>query len=209
MKKSIFLFLFFILGLQSFSQGISITSLTTTPLNDDVNVNLKTVSYDLAHYLSHSYSITGNTINLSICFWHTGLALTEDLNNDFFIPLPSINSNYDIEVTLFSSNSETECIYDGVTKSTTFLETDNFKYNKKSKNYVCPNPNNGIFKIDMGFLNKNDNTIDIFDDLGKAVYNAYTKSSTFDVSLPNLTSGLYFVKLQGDNYNETMKFIKE
>jgi hypothetical protein len=211
MKKSILLVLFLGLGLQTFSQGIFITSLTTTPLNDGLNVNLQTGTGNGAGYLSHSHTITGNTINLSVCFWYDNTLIFRNFENDFFIPLPSPNSNYEVVVTIFYSSSQTECEYipTGETRSTTFLETDKFTYDKKSESHIFPNPNPGIFTIDMGFLDKNQNTINIFDAMGRGVYNTHTKSSTFDISLPNLTSGLYFVKLQGDNCNETVKFIKE
>lgn len=35
-----------------------------------------------------------------------------------------------------------------------------------------------------------------------------TKEATFNINLQKLPSGLYFVKLEGDNYNETVRFIK-
>jgi hypothetical protein len=211
MKKSILLFLFLNFGLQTFSQIAEIISLTTTSLNDGVNVNLKTGTGHGGGYLSHSHTITGNTINLSVCFWSDATLPILYFENDFFIPLPSQNSNYEVVVTIFDSSSQTECEYipTGLTRSTTFLETDKFTYDKKSESHIFPNPNPGIFTIDMGFLDKNQNTINIFDAMGRGVYNTHTKSSTFDISLPNLTSGLYFVKLQGDNCNETVKFIKE
>jgi Secretion system C-terminal sorting domain len=74
---------------------------------------------------------------------------------------------------------------------------------------LYPNPNTGIFTIDLGFDNKNEIAISIYDAQGKAVYNSSTKTATLDLSLPNLTAGLYVVKLRGNDYNETLKFIKE
>jgi hypothetical protein len=104
MKKSILLFLFLSFGLQSFSQIAEIISLTNTPLNDGVNVNLKTGTGHGGGYLSHSYTITGNTINLSVCFWSDFTLPILYFENDFFIPLPSLNTNYDIVVTIFDSS---------------------------------------------------------------------------------------------------------
>lgn len=74
---------------------------------------------------------------------------------------------------------------------------------------LYPNPNTGIFTIDLGFENKNKIAVGIYDSFGKAVYNSSSKEAIFEINLPNLPSGLYIVKLQGDNYNETLKFIKE
>ena len=74
---------------------------------------------------------------------------------------------------------------------------------------LYPNPNTGIFTIDFGFDNKKEIAVIIYDIQGKQIYNSVAKSSTFDVSLPNIPSGLYIIKLSGANYHETVKFLKE
>ncbi|WP_310558198.1 S8 family serine peptidase [Flavobacterium sp.] len=78
-----------------------------------------------------------------------------------------------------------------------------------SKTVLYPNPNKGIFTIDFGFENKNEIEVGIYDTLGRNVYKSSIKTATTKVNLPNLPAGLYLIQLQGDNYSETIKFIKE
>lgn len=82
------------------------------------------------------------------------------------------------------------------------------KESQKNNLKLYPNPNIGIFTIDFGFDNKNEIAIGIYDTKGKEVYRSSTKEATFNINLPKLSSGLYFLKLEGDNYNETVRFIK-
>jgi hypothetical protein len=74
---------------------------------------------------------------------------------------------------------------------------------------LYPNPNTGFFTIDLGFDNTKEVGIIVYDILGKQIYHSVTKNATADVSLSNLPSGIYIVRLQGSDYNETVKFVKE
>nr|WP_315248398.1 T9SS type A sorting domain-containing protein [uncultured Flavobacterium sp.] len=74
---------------------------------------------------------------------------------------------------------------------------------------LYPNPNAGIFTIDFGFDNKKEIEIGIYDILGKQIYHSVAKNSTIDVSLPNIPSGVYIIKLAGSGYSDTVKFVKE
>lgn len=80
---------------------------------------------------------------------------------------------------------------------------------KKQSVKLYPNPNKGIFTINLGFENKKEMTVNIYDSVGKSVYKSLGTTSTFEISLPNLISGLYFVKVTGENFEETVKFIKD
>ncbi|MCV9928327.1 T9SS type A sorting domain-containing protein [Flavobacterium sp. LS1R49] len=74
---------------------------------------------------------------------------------------------------------------------------------------LYPNPNNGNFVINLGKENKKEINIAIYNILGKLVYTRVSKDSVVEVNLPDLSSGLYIIKLVGDNYNETIKFLKQ
>lgn len=73
---------------------------------------------------------------------------------------------------------------------------------------LYPSPNKGIFTIDLGFENKSEISVDIFDIQGKSVYKSGATASKFEVNVPNLPSGLYLIKLKGIDYEETIKFVK-
>lgn len=72
---------------------------------------------------------------------------------------------------------------------------------------LYPNPNNGIFTIDLA--NESEIAVSIYDTFGKQVYHSSEKISSFAINLPNLSAGLYIAQLQGKDYNKTIKFIKK
>jgi len=78
-----------------------------------------------------------------------------------------------------------------------------------NKIQLYPNPNKGDFTINLGVMPEANIAISIYDIEGILVFSTLANSSIFKINLPHLPSGLYLVKLQGDNYDETLKFIKE
>lgn len=73
---------------------------------------------------------------------------------------------------------------------------------------LYPVPNNGVFTINLGDIPKFDIEVNIYDVTGRLIYKTVKNENIIKISLPNISSGIYFVKLLGDNYNETVKFIK-
>jgi hypothetical protein len=73
---------------------------------------------------------------------------------------------------------------------------------------LYPNPNKGTFTIS---LNKSISEIDItiFDTFGKLIYQTKTEGKDLELSIPNLASGLYIVKLNSKELTETLKFLKQ
>lgn len=73
---------------------------------------------------------------------------------------------------------------------------------------LYPNPNTGTFTIS---LNKSISDIDItvFDTFGKLIYQTNKSGKDLELSIPNLPSGLYIVKLNSNELTETLKFLKQ
>lgn len=211
MKKILLLVLYFTIVFQSFSQGIYITSLTTSPLNNGVNVNLKTTTGNGAGYLSHSYTVSGNIIDLSVCFWYNNTLPILNFNNDFFIPLPISTTDYVVNTTLFNSSSQTNCEYlpTGQSQSTIFLGTNNFDKKTNNQLTISPNPNDGNFTLDFATESFSNVEISLYDLLGKLVYKKIPNEKLVAVSLPNLPAGIYVVKVSNETFNETIKFVKQ
>jgi alpha-tubulin suppressor-like RCC1 family protein len=72
--------------------------------------------------------------------------------------------------------------------------------------HVYPNPTNGIINIQA----KNNYSLTIYDITGKQMLSYQPTNglnSTFDIS--NLPNGVYYLKLQSDNYYQTKKIIKQ
>lgn len=82
------------------------------------------------------------------------------------------------------------------------------KSSVKELNKLYPNPNNGSFSINLLLDDKTDVNINIFDTQGKLVYKSVSKSSILDIDLPELSKGLYIVKVFNDEIDETFKFVK-
>lgn len=74
---------------------------------------------------------------------------------------------------------------------------------------LYPNPNNGIFDLSLGNESKKEINIEIYNVLGNKFYDSNTNENVVTINLPNLPSGLYIIKVTGDNYNDTVKFIKK
>lgn len=73
---------------------------------------------------------------------------------------------------------------------------------------LYPNPNQGKFLIATGNQSGQILDLTIFDVSGKEVFHTKAKDAIINVVNLSLVSGLYIVKLTGNNYSETFKFIK-
>lgn len=85
----------------------------------------------------------------------------------------------------------------------------NSQQNESLSSKLYPNPNNGTFEISLGREIKEKLNVEVYDIYGKAVYKGVKEGSLFTVDIPNLSTGMYVVKISSGLYNETIKFIKE
>jgi len=81
------------------------------------------------------------------------------------------------------------------------------QYNKNGLG-LYPNPNNGKFTVTIDKQKSNEIFINVFDVIGKSVYSGRTTDSETELNIPNLKTGVYFVTVTGENFNESLKFIK-
>jgi hypothetical protein len=88
-------------------------------------------------------------------------------------------------------------------------ESEKVKLKKKDL-FLFPNPNNGNFTILIDKKNTdNSSYVDIFDILGNLVYNCTSNQNKIDISVLNLPSGIYLVRVYSDQMNEIIKFVKK
>lgn len=73
---------------------------------------------------------------------------------------------------------------------------------------LFPNPNKGIFTISL-YRDFKDLSVKVYDVFGKLVYSNLENSSNFEINISSLPSAMYFVKLNSNELNETLKVIKE
>ena len=108
MKKLLLVLIILGGNLNSFCQNILITQLSANSLTNGINVNVKTISGTGSGYLSNSYTITGNVVDLSVCYWFDNTLPIIQFDNDFIIPLSSYG-NYTINVHIKLSTSKITC----------------------------------------------------------------------------------------------------
>jgi hypothetical protein len=75
---------------------------------------------------------------------------------------------------------------------------------------IYPNPNNGLFTIEIQFSsNEEQLSLDIFDVQGKFIHNALIGQGQTSIDLQGVKSGMYFVRLVSNSTSELIKIIKE
>jgi peptidoglycan/xylan/chitin deacetylase (PgdA/CDA1 family) len=79
----------------------------------------------------------------------------------------------------------------------------------ESKVYLYPNPNNGIFTIDLGTQEINSSLIIIYDLYGHEIKKINTPSSKETIDLSNQPCGIYTVQVLSSKCFNTYKIVKE
>lgn len=74
---------------------------------------------------------------------------------------------------------------------------------------LYPNPNNGLFTLNLGANFSDATTISIHDLSGKQVYQTVTGNQTVQINAQDLASGMYMVKIQGESGVAVKRFIVE
>ena len=175
---------------------MQITSLQATTVTDGINVNVQTVIGNGAGYLSNSYAVTGNMIELNVCYWYNWTLPVLTFTNDFFIPLTTPGA-YTINVHIMLSASDEICDNsinsDNLAIQYDYLSSEKFSLNDVIKFY--PNPTAGIVYFET--LNAHINEVGIYDVSGKIVkIRKYLGDQKLDLS--ELQDGIYFAVIQTD-----------
>ena len=204
MKTKLLFLLFFAQISMVNGQSIQINQIMPTAVNGGINVNLLVTTYNGAGYLSHSYTVVGNTINLNVCYWFNITLPVFQISKDFLLTVPN-NINYVINASTFNSSSQTVCdnFSAGPTASTNYLETENFE-SQNSKYSIYPNPSKGIIELkgDESLVRQ----IKIYDNLGRLI-KLLIGSSTKNIDLFELNDGIYYVNLETETGNWKKKLI--
>lgn len=193
MKKAILLLMIFVSVSSVQSQNVLITQLNVIPTSAGIDVNLKAMSGNGSGYLSHSYTITNQVINLDVCYWFNFTLPVLFFDHNFQIPLPT-NGNYTLNVNAVVSTSDVVCDYFAITDTKTenfnYLSVANFE-NFKTDLRFFPNPSSG--KIELVSTQQLPNQVVIFDHIGRLVLELNNaKSNVLDLSF--LTNGVYYLK---------------
>jgi hypothetical protein len=119
-------------------------------------------------------------------------------NNQSFTA--TVNGTYAVQVTQNGCVDTSSCIV----INTVGIINNTFKHDV----VVYPNPTKGAVNIDLGVV-YNNVTIEVYDVYGKLVLNQKYFDENFIQLNLNEPSGLYFVKLQSDDYRATIRVVKQ
>ncbi len=112
----------------------------------------------------------------------------------------TVNGNYAVEVTQNGCVDTSSCIV----INTVGIINNSFNHDV----VVYPNPSKGSINIDLG-VDYNNVTIEVYDVYGKLVLSQkYYDENLIQLTL-NEAPGLYFIKLQSDNYRATIRVVKQ
>lgn len=193
------------ISLNSYSQSIIINNVSVASSAPGLDISLNTTSFSGAGYLNHSYNITGNVINLKVCYWFNTTLPVLNFHHDFFIPMTFTQSNYTLVVEIHNSVSNTQCDYFSMTDIETlaFLSKDDFTLNNENL-ALYPNPTSGrvYFKDDASSL-KN---IYVYDNLGSLV-KQFSSLSENNFNLNDLSNGLYIANTETEKGIYSQKIV--
>lgn len=204
--KNIFFGFLFLCSSYAFSFCVFITDITPSSLNEGINVNLEVLTGCGAGYLSNSYTITGNVIDLTFCYWFNNTLPVLEFEQDFFIPLES-EGEYTLNVHIMLSNSQETCdnfeINDEETITLNYLNADSFVISKSAFS-VYPNPTSDYvtLKGDLSEITK----VCFYDSTGRMVKSI---EAFFNEKIPlmELEKGIYIIEFHTKNSIKKQKLI--
>lgn len=113
---------------------------------------------------------------------------------DIFIPWPATGTGYNVN---FNRSTGTW------TFTVTTLSNDTFA----AKNFsVYPNPSTNVWNLSSN--NVVIDSVQIYDALGKQVYNKNIASNESQIDATNFAKGIYIAKINGGNTSETIKLVR-
>lgn len=158
-------------------------------INDSANANF---TYNLSNDSIYCYPIDSNANSY---FWDFGDGNSSNLINPIHYYINT--GNYQIK--LIISNA---CGLDTVIKQVTIT---NLLENNENSIYIYPNPaKDNIF---ISSLNDKIISFEIFDIYGNKIIKREENSKNFVIDISYLNKGIYFIKLQTNNYNEVRKIL--
>ena len=110
------------------------------------------------------------------------------------------NGSYAVEVTVGNCTETSSCIP---------VTVIGVKENSlASQVTIYPNPNNGIFTVNIGGKENNSSLV-IMDVVGKTIYQESTTAKKAIITLDNIENGIYFIQITNGNQTITKRIVKQ
>jgi PKD repeat protein len=187
----------------TFCDTVIISNATTSTCNVTANFSYTTGASGLVGFNNTSTG-TGSFTTYS---WNFGNGTSSNATN----PFATYASNGIYNVCLTVSDSIGGC-------SNTFCDTVIISSvitgiaNNKLENIdysIYPNPNNGVFEVKLNTSITDNGVINVYDLIGNLVYSTVIDSNNLvkTINLPNVSNGVYFVKVSSNDSQHTKKII--
>jgi hypothetical protein len=160
--------------------------------------------------------LTKNTTTTKTLTWTVPGVYTLAPNGQSPINVNTQNSIEDLsnmEVVLWVQDINTKDVWQSGITTHTYSGIDNNQNNVETIS-VFPNPTNGLTKVNFALNNDNKVNVTIVNSLGQTVRTLPAQDFTagfnsFEFDAAGLSSGVYFIQFQGDNFTTTQKFVVE
>lgn len=136
----------------------------------------------------------------------TTFRIGDNVDYQFAVISMDVDKNYDItgvvdfDYGAYRINPRSAA--DIVANTTGIDELNNVNFN------IYPNPSNGLFTVEMAKVN-NDVTVEVYDVIGRKVYNATITETLTNIDLSGVKAGIYYVSVNsGDNKEVSRIMIK-
>ena len=90
-------------------------------------------------------------------------------------------------------------------------ELTNHSYTPEPEFTIYPNPNNGIFNVDLSGVDAATLNLEIIDQAGRSVFNKQLESiqtQTLEMNLHSLPNGIYFLRVSTDTFAKVQRIVK-
>lgn len=201
--------------------GNRINSVTLSPIaaTNDISVSVNSDCCDVHSLDSHTYTNNAPNHALSLCYRDSGLLMQTNITSQIVLPGANSSGVQNLSINAFyyfgapGGNCSANTVFNPpiilsfngpLTEPRIFTLANNQFETRKLK--LLPNPNNGVFSIDLP-TNTDKAQVLVFDISGKEVYSNPTYSSGSQIELKNLSGGFYFAKVLFGEFTEAFKFV--
>lgn len=214
MQKTLLLLILILTSIKINAQYIQSLSVSQSN-NETIGVTLVVCEDTEIGYISNTYSIVNNTIDLIVCYWLMDTNFCIPQENLIEIPIQSGNQNYILNVTIYNSISQDVCDYYSITETATLSFSTPLtepiylsnSLNETNHNITFyPNPINNVLFLDLNNETQIFSVL-IFNILGSRIKEII--NPTNDLNLNEMESGIYILYIETNKGQLIKRIVKE